>query len=88
MIIFLGMLPTAAVKTWLEIRRWKRFFSENAKATKDVENVCLYNKDGYCKFRNLCKFNHVEEIGFDVERCAPTTENSSIVILVISFLFT
>ena len=49
------------------------FFSENAKTSDDVQNVCLYNKHGYCKFRNLCRFHHVEEICFDnscdVERC-------------------
>ena len=47
--------------------------SENVKTSENAQNVCLHNKHGYCKFRNLCRFHHVEEICFDnscdVERC-------------------
>ena len=26
-----------------------------------AENLCLYNKFGFCKFRDTCKFRHVQE---------------------------
>ena len=26
------------------------------------ENICLYNKFGYCKYRETCKYKHVKEI--------------------------
>ena len=38
-----------------------------------VHNVCIYNKYGYCKFRNFCKFQHFQDIcskvSCDIERC-------------------
>ena len=33
---------------------------------KVSHNVCLYNKYGYCKFRSFCKFQHVEDICYEV----------------------
>ena len=31
-------------------------------AAPRLENVCLYNKFGYCKYRETCKLRHVKEL--------------------------
>ena len=30
-------------------------------AAKTLENTCLYNRFGYCKFKETCKYRHIKE---------------------------
>ena len=45
-----------------------QYHTENVNMVSEVmmaelsENVCRFNKHGFCKFRDLCRYKHVDEL--------------------------